>query len=277
MGLETKLFIGALALVVGCGNSSVSGHDDSDAGMNCRRGCDTNKNDGMGGNSQRRDSGSEDCCFNLFDGSSDGRDSGMENRAPSLDLVYESTHPLAGQHYSERNVRRMRDTTYLAETSDPDGDPVECRFEFSDGYSRDWAVCNVIHAFGSAGDYSLTARARDSRGLEGMPKTATLHVVNNIPPVARLPPCGETDPSDGLCVYRMAVWETYCWDGSASYDEDGSIVLYRLQPQVGGSSTSGDTPNRCAGYTEPGAFEGRYSVEDNEGAQGSINFHSIVE
>src|SRR3989344_3439638 len=95
------------------------------------------------------------------------------NNPPTINIVDD-----AGVPYDERNVMRTEPTIYRADASDPDGDPIECRFEFSDGSVRDWdALCNVTHAISTIGDHNLTARVRESR-VEGTPDNVILHVTD---------------------------------------------------------------------------------------------------
>ena len=90
-------------------NGTDSGNDVNDSGVIC---CDVND----GGD-----------ISDVVDASDE--DSGRINNAPSVQLIYEVGHPRVGEVYTSRNVRRGRDTDYLARASDPDGDiPLECRF-----------------------------------------------------------------------------------------------------------------------------------------------------
>ena len=80
-------------------------------------------------------------CENLELDCIDGGDA-SDNHAPAIILVDDM-----GMPYAERDAIQNVLSLYRANTSDLDGDPIECRFEFSDGFLRNWNPdCSVNHA-----------------------------------------------------------------------------------------------------------------------------------
>ncbi|GEM_PF-3217664 len=218
----------------------------------------------------------------LDSGSLDARivDSGVVmNHAPVVNhvLVYDTPY-LPNSSITER---RQRDTLHRAVAVDPDGDSLEYTFEIKDSMNnvvrtRNWNTDDrFLYAVQQIGMYSLTVKAKDTHGLESLPASFRLDVVNNIPPVPVIT-CTERDPNDGKCIFRMAVREHYCWDLSRSYDLDGQIVDYRVRLdqmlEIGGVND----PNICGGYTVRGIYNSAIIVIDTEGAESSQECRTIV-
>lgn len=194
------------------------------------------------------------------------------NHPPTIQLVHR------GESYLQRTIRREMKTVFEAEVKDVDGDELECQFEFSDGYKRSWHQdCTMSRYFKKGTHYFLVARVRDSYGAESTTK-AVLQVVDNIPPRLRvLPPCHElTD--NGECLYHTKGEAPLCWDCSKSFDEDGSIVGYFVDPAVeGGVSGTYSIPTFCGGYRVPGKFKGMICAIDNEKGEDCLEFWGVAE
>jgi len=222
------------------------------------------------------------------DGSQDGSESFdastpdasvQTNTAPNVVLIYEQSHPLTNQEYVSRNVRRQRDTTFLARGYDAENDRLEYKCDFGDGTIRDWNTDpRCIHGFDNNGNYSLVVRVRDPQGLEGS-VSATLNVVNNIPPVAKAGPDVNglstwtnyrfnfgTNPSDSNCT-RGTYAPGHSAQGTGSFDEDGTIVEYKIYPDFVHFPES-RSPGPCSyiAYSETGNFLLRLETVDDEGA-----------
>ncbi|CAB1058305.1 hypothetical protein D1BOALGB6SA_3061 [Olavius sp. associated proteobacterium Delta 1] len=58
------------------------------------------------------------------------------------------------------------DTSYTFDTSasDPDGDPLEFKFDWGDGTESSWGAASRSYAWSSAGTFCIKTRARDSHG-----------------------------------------------------------------------------------------------------------------
>lgn len=101
---------------------------------------------------------------------------------------------------------------------------------------------------------------------------------NIYPKAVLLPECDEYS-EDGLCVYRMGVEETRCWDLSKSHDSDGYLVkfLFDLLLDKGVYYEGPPVEKMCGGYTGSGKFQGIFTVTDDKGAEDSVNFYGIAE
>ena len=181
-----------------------------------------------------------------------------------------------GNDYTIRRVRVNTDTAYSTRVADRDGDPIECRFEFSDGYTRDWSdVCNTTYALNMVETYRLTVKARDDLREADAPATVELIVMANVPPVLNMPACLVRNPVDDLCEFTLTSGVEECWNISSSYDDDGSIVNYTLWP---GNDTVVTSPrgNLCVTYDTPGTYDALFAVDDNEGYASTEWFYTIV-
>lgn len=211
-----------------------------------------------------------DSQVNYTDGSNDGKlDSGSKdtngNNPPNIQFDSEMT----------RNIRVGTPKNLVALVNDPDGDSVECKFNFGDGTPEtNYGSCSTAHTFSNTGQYSVNVTARDSKGLENS-VSDLFTAYTNIPPHVVLD-CPEVDPADGLCVYRGKAWTEFCVDGSASFDEDGEIILYKTQS--GQLSSTNENPIKCFAHS-PNNTMGTiiYSVEDNENLWSSVNVKTITE
>jgi hypothetical protein len=268
--------LGKGLLLLGIG-ASISCGDESLPGIN--NGNSSSERDaGYNDLGSKTDSGesNSDSGINFGDSSSlDGRiaDSGGVNQAPTIRFILPN-----GTIYSRRNVNRQTDVNYEGDVNDPDGDSVQCRFEFSDGDPpKDWSPdCYVIHAVRSLGNYTLTGRIRDSKGLEGISAEVELTVLDgNLPPVAVLSNCQERG-ADGRQICRMKVGEDFCWDASGSYDEDGEIREYNIQLEPRVTIGGIRNPRVCGYYNQMGIYNSIVITIDNHGAEGSLPFVNIV-
>ncbi len=296
MKLERLLALGLVSLGLAACNGSevpVGNGEKSDSGIvSCVKNCEPKdsgfsffedariKDDARTNQDAGLDTGALDTGV-LDSGFLDARvmDSGvLMNRVPVLNhvLVYDVPY-LPNSSITER---RQRDTLHRAVAVDPDGDSLEYQFEIKDSMNnvvrtRTWNPDHrFLYAVQQIGTYNLTVKARDTQGLESLPASFRLDVVNNIPPVPVIT-CTERDPNDGKCVFRMRVRQTHCWDLSMSYDLDGQIVDYRVrlnQSTIGGVND----PNICGGYTVSGIYNSAIIVIDDESAESSQAFYSIV-
>ncbi|MBS3168529.1 hypothetical protein J4216_05355 [Candidatus Woesearchaeota archaeon] len=273
MKLE-QIALGGFLVLAACGDNPTPNVQDSKPSSSL----DASVND----SSERKDSGTDTgngrpdsgipFDASLID-SGNPEDTGIiMNRKPRIEAIDRNQNP-----YTQRTVNPQVDVAYLFRAADPDNDSIEIRVEISDGYTRDWnSDPRVIHAIQMVGDYVLRALAKDDKGLESDPYIVNLQVrTGNLPPVAVLR-CNERDPADGLCVYRAAVREIIVWDGSESYDPDGNIIEYTIEPAIGFSRSSGPESMRRVRYTETGNFEGRFWVKDNNDTESFVSFRAVI-
>lgn len=106
------------------------------------------------------------------------------NRAPSIDSLAASDYP----------AQPGSPVMLTSVATDPDGDPVEYRFDFGDGSPRTpWsAASSTTHSYAQAGHYRATVQARDPSGAIG----SRSHVVTALEPIAGQRP---SESSQILC------------------------------------------------------------------------------
>jgi len=149
-------------------------------------------------------------------------------------------------------------------------------WDFGDG-TQDLGVTGpgVVHDFGVAGRFNVTIRVEDSLGATGsardslgnpifnnQPSHAIVSVVAggaaNVPPVAIIT-FSPTNPTVG---------QNILFDGSASFDPDGTVVLWAWDFGDGSVASSG-SPTANHSYSNAGDFTVKLTVIDNAGANGN--------
>lgn len=143
-------------------------------------------------------------------------------------------------------------------SSDPDGSIVRYTWDFGDG-SPASVGGQVEHIFINGGRYTVTLTVTDNDGATG---SVSVEVDVNAAPVAVLsmPPCAT---SAQACEANTS----YKFDGSASYDPDGSVVAYRFDT---GDGRVFNTAVAEWAYDLPGTYQVTLTVVDNLGNSGSV-------
>jgi len=146
---------------------------------------------------------------------------------------------------------------------DPDGEPIIAYY-----WTMYQAACDECWAFSSpgqpqtgffatqAGDYVVSLVVEDPGGLSA-PSYATIHVADNLPPVA----IATANPTS------VTLGSTICFDGSTSYDPEGQALTYIWNFSDGSPLEYAATA--CHAYTSPGVFDGVLQVTDQLGANGT--------
>ncbi len=137
-------------------------------------------------------------------------------------------------------------------SSDPDGTIVSYKWDFGDGTTGTGVT--VSHTFASKGGYSVTLTVTDNDGATDS-ATATTTALNQ-PPVAVI---ADTTKS-------AAKTQSVTFDGSESYDNDGTIVSYLWNF---GDGTTATTVEANHAYTAGGVYTVTLTVTDNDNAQDS--------
>ncbi len=144
---------------------------------------------------------------------------------------------------------------------DPDGNVVSWSWNFGDGNSGSGAT--PTHAYAAAGTYTVTLTVQDNDGATGsIGHTLTIGATANQPPTASF--TASSSPA--------LVGQTVTFNGTGSYDPDGSIVSWSWN-FGDGIIASGVTPTHA--YAAAGTYTITLTVQDNGGATGSIG-HTLT-
>ena len=134
---------------------------------------------------------------------------------------------------------------------DPDGTIVSYSWSFGDGTTASGAT--RYHRYTTAGTYSVTLNVTDDDGATDT-EIRTIRIgPTNLPPVASFT---LSPPVPGL-------GEWIRFDGSASYDPDGTIVSYSWSF---GDGTTASGATRYHRYTTAGTYSVTLNVTDDDGA-----------
>lgn len=137
-------------------------------------------------------------------------------------------------------------------SSDPDGTIASYHWDFGDGSSADSTTAN--HVYTSAGAYQVTLTVMDD---DGAADTETVSVTVNAPPVAVIAP-----------VSNIALSEEATFDGSGSYDPDGTIVSFSWDF---GDGTMGNGDVVTHTYAAEGTYQVTLTVTDTDGASHPVS------
>jgi PKD repeat protein len=151
-------------------------------------------------------------------------------------------------------------------SNDPDGTIVAYDWDFGDGNTG--AGVNPAHNYAAAGTYTVALTVTDNDGLtDTATTTATIADVPPQPPVA--------DPNGP---YSGTVGDPVQFDGSGSFDPDGTIVSY-LWDFSDGSTGAGQNPIHI--YSTAGTYTVALTVTDNDGltntATTTATIHNQIE
>jgi subtilisin family serine protease/chitodextrinase len=136
-------------------------------------------------------------------------------------------------------------------SNDPDGDDITYLWDFGDGQTSTEA--NPSHTYASANTYTVTLTVTDPSDAQDTDTTsATITVGSNQPPVA----------DAGLDQAGM-VRQDLSFDGSGSYDPDGSITEYSWDF---GDGKTGSGMTVSHNYKKEGTYTVTLTVTDNQGA-----------
>jgi len=135
-------------------------------------------------------------------------------------------------------------------SSDPDGDPLQYRFDFGDGTTTDWVnFPDIDHVYDRTGLFTVRVRVRDVDGLVADAQYPVRVRPRNHPPAAALQvtPGSLTDPFSFV---------------SVSNDQDGTIVWTEWDFGDGGTAT-GTVVSHL--FSSPGNYTVRLWVRDDDG------------
>jgi len=142
---------------------------------------------------------------------------------------------------------------------DPDGSVVAWAWDFGDTTTGAGEI--TTHSYAMADTYTITLTVTDDDGLTGsLSKDVTVEEEPNLPPVAAF-----TASADGN---RLGTF-----DGSASYDPDGTVQAWAWNF---GDTTTGTGKTTTHLYAADGTYDVTLTVTDNEGATASLTKQLVV-
>lgn len=170
---------------------------------------------------------------------------GPSNQSPVASFTFSPTSPTAGSSVSFNATG----------SSDSDGYIVSYAWTFGDGGTGTGMTAS--HTYSSAATYTVRLTVTDNEGATGTTtRTVSVGSSPNQSPVASF----SFSPSSPLAGTSVS------FNGTGSYDPDGSIVSYSWA-FGDGSTASGTTTSHV--YSSPGTYTARLTVTDNRGATGT--------
>ena len=152
--------------------------------------------------------------------------------------------------------------------SDPDGDSITISVNWGDGFVSGGGSSSASHAYSSAGTYSVTITATDSRGASASRNCGSI-VVTSLP--------GNNPPSISSCTLSNPSI-TVGGSTAANYvvsDPDGDTITNTLT-WGDGSSSAGGASSASHTYTSAGTFGVTITSTDSRGASASRNCGSVT-
>jgi PKD repeat protein len=171
---------------------------------------------------------------------------------------------------------------------DPDGSITTYAWDFGDGTSASGPV--VQHTYAQAGTYTVQLTVLDAGGLIGQ-ATWAVAVVEPTPTPAPVPPTdtptpeptatptpeptpGQPPTAQIAAPASGLVGEVLTFDGSGSYDPDGSITAYAWDF---GDGTSASGPEVQHAYAQAGTYTVQLTVTDDGGLTGQAVQQVMIE
>ncbi len=149
------------------------------------------------------------------------------------------------------------------DTYDSDGEISNHLWDLGDGSRKQGK--QITHAFAAPGEYTVELTVEDDSGTQNRAASDPFTVVVNDPPV----PIGHSDfefqVSDDEVQHRVAVGETFQFDGSESYDPDGKIIGHVWDfgdPDSGGKNRA-ERAKTSHVYARPGRYTVTLTVQDD--------------
>ena len=148
-------------------------------------------------------------------------------------------------------------------SNDPDGSIVAYEWDFGD--SNTGMGVNPAYTYGSAGTYTVSLMVTDNDGLSDT--TTSTATITDIP-LAQPPVADPNGPYSGTVAVPVK------FNGSASFDPDGTIVSY-LWDFSDGSTETGVSPTHT--YSSAGPYTVTLTVADNAGLSDTTTTTAMIE
>ena len=151
-----------------------------------------------------------------------------------------------------------------SDSYDTDGSITNYTWDFGDG-STGYGV-SPTHIYTSPGTYIVTLTVKDNLGSTGT-NTTTATIIEK-------PAEGKEPIADANGLYHGLTNQTIVFDGSASYDSDGSITSYTWNF---GDGSTGYGVNPTHAYIVAGNYTVTLTVTDNDGLTNTTTTLAIIE
>ncbi len=175
------------------------------------------------------------------------------NQPPVAAFSYLPTNPTVGQQILFQG----------ASSYDSDGTVISYYWNFGDGQtSGPSGASSVYHQYSAAGTYTVTLTVTDNGGLTNSVSHTVQVGVPNQPPVAAF----SFSPTNPLAGQQVR------FDGSASFDPNGTITAYNWN--FGDGATSGAGAVVYHQYSTAGTYTVTLTVTDNGGLTSSVT-HTV--
>ena len=143
-----------------------------------------------------------------------------------------------------------------AGSTDPDGDPITCSWDFGDGQTG--SGCEVDHTYTlQRSGFTVTLSVTDDKGATGTAQTTVTMTAANQPPVA-----------DANGPYSGDAGATITFSSAGSHDPEGKAITYKWEFGDGATSTD---QNPTHVYAAAGTYTAKLTVTDPEGLTGTDN------
>ncbi len=158
-----------------------------------------------------------------------------------------------------------------SDSRDPEGAISSYIFDFGDGNSTG-AIANmsVIHSYSKPGIFNVSLQVIDNKALASLPVYAEINITT-APPPENQAPIARLRPS----ATKISVNGTIEFDGSGSFDPDGTIAKYffRFTKDLEYVTTE---PKANYTYRTPGEYIAMLMVEDDDGLQSAWVWTNIT-
>ncbi len=180
-------------------------------------------------------------------------DDGVVNTdIPTAEITIKNRKPVPSLVIDNTDIYTLEEVTFDASGSyDQDGNDLEYYFDFGDGSNSDWGTDAIVKHTYLIGpkEYTILLKVKDS---DGEINTTSFDIlVKNLAPVAN----AGLDQS-------VFVNQIVNFDGSGSYDSDGSISSYNWAFGDGTTSGWSDSTKTTHSYDEPGNYTVTLTVTD---------------
>jgi len=185
------------------------------------------------------------------------KSSGSSPPPPSEPPATTNQNPSADAGGPYENSRYQLITFDGSGSSDTDGTITGYRWDFdNDGtYDTGWlTISTTTHAYSTAGIYTVKLQVKDN--AEATATDTTTATINEQPAEANPPVADANGPYTGL------TYQNISFDGSSSYDNDGTITSY-MWDFGDGTTENGIKPIHR--YNSSGLFNITLTVTDNDG------------